>query len=88
MQNVLEINGPPSTPSVAGLRRRTKWAGFLLTSVVAVFVSGCQTPASQCDGWRPIRPSSSDVDKISDQLAAALLEHNMYGAKLCGWRAR
>jgi hypothetical protein len=88
MLNALEINGPPSTLSVAGSRRRTRLAAFLLTSVVAVSVSGCQTPASQCDGWRPIRPTSTDVDKISDGLATALLEHNTYGARLCGWRAQ
>ena len=64
----------------------TKLRAFLLTIAVAGFVSGCQTTGSNPAGFKPIRPTSQDVDVISDSLARQILEHNEHGVAIGAWR--
>lgn len=49
--------------------------------------SGCATgPATDgCEWVSAIRPTSADVDVMSDTLAGQILAHNMAGARVCGW---
>ena len=59
-----------------------------LMLAAATLVAGCsQTSGNQCDGWRPIRPTASDVRVVSQTLADEMLEHNEYGVKLGCWEA-
>lgn len=37
-----------------------------------------------CDWTKPILVSKSDV--LSDETARQILEHNLAGAKVCGWK--
>lgn len=55
----------------------------MIASFAAVLASGCQS--NSCDGFRPMRPTANDVQVISTRLAGAILSHNDYGARLCGW---
>lgn len=38
-----------------------------------------------CQSFRPILPTSNDIDVISDGLAMDLSTHNEVGARICGW---
>lgn len=38
-----------------------------------------------CDGWKPIRPTTEDVDRMSDSLATQILQHDEFGMRMCGW---
>lgn len=50
-------------------------------------VSACQTTGpTDCDGFKPIRPTVNDARIISDSLVRQILEQNEYGAKQCGWK--
>lgn len=57
---------------------------------VAAFVSGCQTTAGNaCDGWRPVplAPASAVYLVKNDRPAAeAVVGHNAFGRKKCGWK--
>lgn len=73
--------------------RNSKWTRFLLVALLTSFVgTGCgmlTTPqpeaadSSYCMTAKPIYISRTDV--ISDETARAILEHNLTGAKNCGW---
>ncbi|NID14975.1 hypothetical protein HBF32_05775 [Luteibacter yeojuensis] len=39
-----------------------------------------------CSAWKPIYVSTKDV--LTDATAKAILDHNVTGAKLCGWKPR
>lgn len=59
----------------------------LLVLVLMIVVSGCESGLrNSCDWAKPIRPKTSDVDVISDSLTRQLLEHNITGQRVCGWR--
>lgn len=52
-------------------------------------LAACQTVPSGntfCDIAKPIRPTASQVDAMTDAQVRELLAHNQKGAKLCGWR--
>ncbi len=54
--------------------------------ILMLFVAGCATgPATDCAGFKPIRPTPADVDAVSDRLAAEILAHNEFGRAHCGW---
>lgn len=58
-----------------------------LTLVFAMsLLAGCATSGAGCDGFRPIRPSASDVAVISHSLASQIVAHNRFGASACGWK--
>lgn len=65
----------------------TKFPKCLLTLGVLSLLAGCSgtTTASNCDGWRVIRPEKSDMTVISHSLVDQLISHNRYGQKQCGW---
>lgn len=71
--------------------RNSKWTRFLLAALLTSFVgTGCGTvtkpevaDSSYCMTAKPIYISKGDV--ISDETARAILEHNLTGAKNCGW---
>ena len=59
----------------------------LTISAAAILVAGCaQTSGNQCAGWKPMRPSASDVRVMSSQFVGDVLEHNEYGVKLGCWQ--
>lgn len=60
----------------------------LLTIAFATsLLAGCaSTTSGGCDGFKPIRPSSSDVPVISSGLAGQIVAHNRFGQATCGWR--
>lgn len=50
-----------------------------------LLMSGCATiTKNSCDWAAPIRPSVSD--HLTDGTARQILEHNLTGQKLCGWK--
>lgn len=58
-----------------------------LTLCALLALSACQTASgSFCDIARPQRPSTAEIAAMSDARVAAVLAHNIKGAKLCGWR--
>lgn len=73
--------------------RKWKWTHYLLAALLTSFAAtGCgmlttEKPevvdSSYCMTAKPIYISKNDV--ISDDTARAILEHNLTGAKNCGW---
>lgn len=60
----------------------TRWLAVLALLVA----SGCATgPATDCAGFKPIRPTAADVERMSDELVGQLLAHNEFGREHCGW---
>ena len=56
-------------------------------AAVSLAIGACQTRGGNpCDGWRPMRPSQAEIAAMSDEQVAAVLEHNEFGRKTCGWR--
>lgn len=43
---------------------------------------------SNCDGWAPIFPTTHDWQVMSAGTVKAILAHDEYGARVCGWKAR
>jgi hypothetical protein len=62
---------------------------LLLATSCASGPAGTTKPDQQnrltCAGWKPICPNKSDVDTMSDSLYNQILEHNLFGAKVCKW---
>lgn len=58
----------------------------LLTSTL--LLTACQTTggSSFCDIARPIRPTTEQIDQLTDEQVRQLLGHNEKGARLCGWK--
>lgn len=58
-----------------------------LTSVAVVLfgLGACQTSGNACDGWRPIRPTQSEIARMSDDQVKQILQHNEHGRRRCGW---
>ncbi len=55
--------------------------------IATLFLASCQTTSGdRCAGFKPIRPTSSDVQLISETLTNQLLVYNKTGASLCGWK--
>lgn len=61
-------------------------AAVLLMTAVAACATGRATTDTACSGFRPIRPTTADVETMSDRLVGQVLDHNQFGAKACGWR--
>lgn len=52
-----------------------------------IVLSACQTVQGDfCDIAKPIRPTASQVDAMTDSQVRDLLSHNKKGQRLCGWR--
>ncbi|SFI84901.1 hypothetical protein SAMN05216258_11061 [Albimonas pacifica] len=60
-----------------------KWMILTLLSVVSACAGGPATDG--CEWVRAIRPTSTDVDAMSDALAGQILAHNEAGSRVCGW---
>lgn len=60
----------------------------LVAFLLAISVSGCVNGyvTKSCDWAKPIRPTNKDVDVISDKLTRQVLEHNVTGSRVCGWK--
>ena len=59
----------------------------LLSAAAALLMLGaCQTTGNSCDGWRPIRPTRSEIARMSDDQVKQVLAHNEHGRRRCGWR--
>ena len=57
---------------------------MLLTLAVRACAGG---PAGiPCDALTPIRPSDTDLDRMSDRLITEILIYNDTGERICGWR--
>lgn len=57
-----------------------------LTGVALLALVACTTPSgSFCAIARPMRPSASEIEAMSDARVAEVLAHNRKGEKLCGW---
>lgn len=72
---------------------------FLILAFVVIFVSGCTTQSlappkvtingikvGHCYGFKPIRPTSKDVDVMSNSLASQILSHDKHGQATCNWK--
>lgn len=59
------------------------WLAAALMLAATACASG---PGTDCAGFKPIRPTSADVDMMSDRLVAEILAHNEFGRAHCGWR--
>jgi hypothetical protein len=58
-----------------------------LTIAAAISLAGCaKTSTGHCDGWKPIRPTQSDIATMSDALVEQLLAHNKHGETTCAWK--
>jgi hypothetical protein len=62
---------------------------FLTLLLTALPVSGCATSPAAGD-WcltnDPQRPSVSEFEAMDATAKRAMLAHNLYGQKLCGWK--
>lgn len=66
------------------MARGTRWKIALLLSVT--LVSGCvQNGANDCAGWKPIRLAPQSIDALTDQDAAEILAHNVFGRERGCW---
>lgn len=45
-----------------------------------------RTATDYCTPWRPIYPSEQDV--LTDGTARQIRDHDLTGAKLCGWKPK
>ena len=61
-------------------------AAFLLLSGATVSCGGPPRPDDWCLTNRPLRPTRIEVATMSDATVSALLSHNTYGARRCGWK--
>lgn len=82
-ESMLSIKPKLSRPSRSASRATTKFGVFLLTLVVSACENGVSIDA--CAGWQPIRPSSADVETMSDRLIEDILSHNEQGQRRCDW---
>lgn len=54
---------------------------------VLLALTACQTPsAGFCSIAKPLRPTTAEIEAMSDQSVVAMLAHNERGKALCGWR--
>ncbi len=62
-----------------------KWTIALLLSVT--LVGGCAVNGqnSACAGWKPIRLAPQSIDALTDQDAAEILAHNVFGRERGCW---
>lgn len=62
----------------------------LIVLALTLAVSACgHGPATgiPCDALTPIRPTSADLERMSDRLITSILIHNETGRRVCGWKA-
>ena len=61
---------------------------WLMMFVVGITATSCASGhATNCAGWKPIRPTSQDANIMSDALVDQIVEHNEFGARVCGWKS-
>lgn len=63
----------------------------VLAAALAVALGGCVTTGgsrggSFCETAQPQRPSKAEIQAMSPERKRAVLAHNEFGAKECGWR--
>lgn len=64
---------------------------FLKYKVLLLFamlfaVAGCVTTGrNDCAGWKPIRLAPQSIDALTDQDAAEILAHNVFGRERGCW---
>ena len=62
-----------------------KWPKLAMMACATCLMSGCATVTkNSCDWAQPIRPSIED--HLTDGTARQILEHNLTGQAVCGWR--
>lgn len=55
---------------------------------VCTFLAACQAVQGDfCDVAKPIRPTTEQIDAMTDAQVRELLSQNELGRKLCGWKA-
>lgn len=54
-----------------------------LAWTIALSISGCATPASECAWVKRVYPSEADIDVMSRQLKEQILAHNEKTARFC-----
>ena len=66
-------------------RARRLTTGLLGLAMLACLI-GCQngTVIENCTGWHAIYPSKDD--RLTPLTARAILAHDEYGARACGWK--
>ena len=75
-------SGPTRLPSKGDERLKTKLKTLMVMGLISVLISGCAT--SSCVGFKPIRPSKSDV--LTESTKIQILENNEFGSRHCGWK--
>jgi hypothetical protein len=63
-------------------------AKFCTICTFCTILAACTTTPSGsfCDIAKPLRPSASTIDAMTDAEVAAMLAHNRKGAALCKWK--
>jgi hypothetical protein len=60
---------------------------FCTICTVCTFLVACQTVHGDfCNVAKPIRPTSEQIDAMTDAQVKELLAHNRKGAALCAWK--
>ncbi|MFQ5974232.1 MAG: hypothetical protein ACE5Q3_18050 [Alphaproteobacteria bacterium] len=68
----------------------SRWKRTIAATTLLLAASACAGGAASpdgCAGWKPIRPTPTDIGAISQALADQILDHNEFGARQCGWGA-
>ena len=59
----------------------------LLLIAAVSWLSGCApNRGNLCDGWKPIRPTATEVTDLTDGTVHQIAAHNRFGAENCGWK--
>ena len=45
----------------------------------------CRSEPDTCGPWSPIRPTSADLNVVSETLMDQILAHDRVGQDICGW---
>jgi hypothetical protein len=60
---------------------------LLIVAALLALAACTTTPSgSFCDIAKPLRPSASTIDAMTDAEVAAMLAHNKRGQALCKWK--
>jgi len=59
---------------------------LILAGVLALAACTTTPSGSFCDIAKPLRPSASTIDAMTDAEVAAMLAHNRRGQALCKWK--
>ncbi|MCT4492640.1 hypothetical protein [Bosea minatitlanensis] len=63
-----------------------KWTAWAMRILITTSASGCAWNSGDfCDVATPIRPSAPAAAVMDRADKAAIVKHNEYGARACGW---